>query len=437
MKSKIKSITPLVLLSFYIAINPLLAQTPQNKTDADSIYYPFQLSFVPFLGTSGLNSNRVTCDLSINILAGSVKNVRSLELGGLLNMVQHDVGKCQVSGLGNLVGGTANGVQAAGMFNIAQHMHGVQVAGTMNLAGEASGIQVAGLVNHASKGKCMQVSGWVNNASETATFQISGLVNVTPKVEQFQIAGLVNHAQATGKFQIAGWVNNVADTTGFQIAGLANNASTIRSLQLAGLVNNAGEINGAQISGLVNHAKVLKGVQIGFLNITDSCQGLPIGVINIIKNGYHKIEVSGDEMFYANIAFHSGIQKLHSIVIAGIQPSDFNSPLWTYGFGLGSAFSLGNKSALDFDGIFQHVIKADHVGNNYLYKFSAGIDRQLWNKTSLYLGITYNFLVTDTRYSQYTNSYYSIAPYHFTDNTYGNGFNLKTWAGFKLGLRFL
>lgn len=451
MKSKLKSITPMFVLGLLIAISPLYAQTTQNKPSQDSIYYPFQLSFVPYVGTSGLASNKVTCDISINLLAGTVKNVRSVEIGGLLNMVQNNSSSCQLSGFGNLVGGTATGLQGAGMFNMAQRLNGVQAAGTINVAGEATGIQLAGLVNHASKGNSMQIAGWVNNASESAVFQISGMVNITPKNDQFQIAGLVNHARTAKGFQLAGLVNNVTDSTGFQlaglvnnakvtefqIAGLANNAATIHSLQAAGLVNNAKEVSGVQVSGLVNHAKIVNGLQIGVINIADSCNGIPIGVINLVKNGYHKLEISGDEMFYANVAFHSGVQKLHSIVVAGMQPSNFNSVLWTYGVGLGSAISLNDKSALDIDAIFQHVMKEDHVGNNYLYKFAVGIDRQLWNKTSLYLGVTYNFLVTDTRYSQYADKYSSIAPYHFTDHTFGNGFNLKTWLGFKLGLRFL
>lgn len=438
MKMKINSITLSFIVLGLLTTCHVLAQTPENKNaSSDSLYRKIQVSFVPYVGTNGFMTNDVICDISLNILAGSVKEVRSFEIGSLLNIVRGNAGKCQLSGIGNLVGGTSYGFQGAGTFNLAQKLQGVQVAGTLNFAGEASGVQISGLINHATKGKCIQIAGIVNNASEASVFQISGLVNNTPNVENFQIAGLINNASKAGQFQIAGLVNNTAGETGFQISGLVNNASKIKSFQIAGLVNNSEEVTGTQVSGLVNRTKILKGVQIGFLNITDSCVGIPIGVISLVKNGYHKIEISADEMFYSNIAFRSGIKQFHSIIMAGIKPDNFTPALWTYGCGAGSSFSLNGKTLFDIDAVFQHIIKEDNIGNNYLYKLSIGIDRQLWAKTSFYVGATYNFLVTDTKQNHYADKYSSIAPYHFTDKTYGGGFNLKTWAGFKVGLRFL
>ena len=423
MKSRINLITPyIVLLSFVITTNTL-AQTPENKTSSeDYLHHTIQVSFLPYIGTVGFLSNQVTCDLSLNILAGYVKEVHSAEFGGLFNLVRKNAGKCQIAGLGNMVGGTSYGLQCAGIINLSKNLKGIQFAGNINFAGNASGMQIAGLLNQANKGKCSQISGLVNNANEASVFQIAGLLNNSSKVESFQIAG---------------WANNTKDSIKLQIAGLANNTNSNTKIQIAGLVNNASGVANVQISGLVNRTSFLKGVQIGFLNISDSCQGIPIGVINLVKNGYHKIEISGDEMFYTNVAFRSGIKKLHSILIAGIQPDNFNSSLWTYGCGFGSSFSLNEKTLIDIDATFQHIIKEDYVGNNYLYKLAVGIDHQLRGKTSVYIGATYNFLVTDTKYSKYTDKFSSIAPYHFTNHTNNNGFNLKSWAGIKVGLRFL
>jgi hypothetical protein len=84
---------------------------------------------------------------------------------------------------------------------------------------------------------------------------------------------------------------------------------------------------------------------------------------------------------------------------------------------------------------FQHVIKSEHVDNNFLYKVGAGIDRKLFGKTSIYLGVTYNFLLSNKQQSRYDELYSTIAPYTFTENEF-HRHNLKTWAGFKVGLRF-
>ena len=433
MRTRFNLFTLLVLM---LSIENVKAQSTQNGNAADSIHHPFQISFMPFLGTDGMRSRQITYDLSINILAGTVKNVKSCEVGGLLNMVRGNAGACQLAGIGNLVGGTTTGFQGAGTFNISQKLQGIQASGMINVAGQASGIQIAGLVNHATKGKCIQIGGMVNNTSESTVFQISGLINNAPVVDGFQAAGWINNASNGGQFQIAGLVNNCRDETGFQIAGLANNASNIRNLQIAGLVNNVKQINGIQISGLVNYAQKVKGVQIGFINIADTCPGVPIGVFSFVRNGYHKLEISGDELFYTNLAFRSGVKKLHSIIMAGIKPDNFGTPLWTYGFGLGSSISISEKTSLDIDAVFQNVIKEDHIGNNYLDRLSVGIDRQCWTKTSIYIGAVYNFLITDTRYSHYSENYSSLAPYKLTNNATHGGFNLKTWIGFKVGIRF-
>lgn len=439
------------LLVIAYVLNAPKAFSQQSTRTTDSLYRAFQISFVPYLSTNGYLSDKITNDLSINILAGYIKEVRKAEFSGMLNLVKGNAGKFQAAGVGNLVGGTATGVQAAGTFNMSDKLIGIQAAGVLNYTGNAKGMQVSGMVNQAAKGKCIQFAGLINNSGDSAILQAAGLINNTLQAEKFQaaglvnnamnvsgfqIAGLVNNAPKVNQFQIAGLVNNTREETGFQIAGLVNNASIIRSCQIAGLVNNAREVHGLQAAGLVNRASYFKGLQIGLINFADSCNGIPIGLINWVKNGYHKLEISGDELFYTNIAFRSGVQKFHGIITAGISPENFSSPLWTYGSGIGTSFNLGSKTLFDIDFLFQNVIKEEWIDNNFLYKIYVGIDHKLIGKTSLSIGATYNFLTTDIRQKGYAEKYADIAPYHFTNDTYGNRINLKTWAGVKIGLRF-
>lgn len=424
-----------------------------------------QISFVPFFGTNGYQTDSVVTNLSINILAGYIHTVKVAEFGGLVNIVRKDAGNCQLAGIGNIVGNNSKGFQGAGIFNTAKTLNGTQIAGNVNYAYMASGLQISGLINHTSKGNPAQITGLVNNSGESAIFQIAGLANNAPVTDNFQIAGLVNNAKNGGKFQIsglvnnadtvsnmqlsglvnnagnindvqiAGLVNNTGNETKVQIAGLINNAPGIKSAQLAGLVNNSGIVQGVQISGLLNYSKYFNGAQISLINIADSCNGVAIGVFNYIKNGYHKLEISADEMFYTNIAFRSGLKKFHTIIIAGIRPDQLNFPLWTYGVGAGSAIQLGENIDLDINLFFQNVVKGSFVENNYLYKVYLGLDKHINHKTSVFLGVTYNFLMTD-RGQRYYNEYYSeIAPY--TLSTYeSRRFNLATWVGFKIGVRF-
>ena len=48
-------------------------------------------------------------------------------------------------------------------------------------------------------------------------------------------------------------------------------------------------MNGLQLSAGVNYTRKLKGVQIGIVNIADTSEGYSIGLINIVRKGYHKL----------------------------------------------------------------------------------------------------------------------------------------------------
>lgn len=419
-----------------------------KSTDTTASRRAFQISFVPYFGTNGI-SDSIINDISINILAGYVYEVRSFEVGSMFNIVKRNMQSCQLAGMGNIVFGKTSGLQAAGIINISNSMDGVQIAGMLNTVRHLKGIQISGMVNHTLTGSGIQIAPIVNNSCDSADFQISGMINNAAMAKQFQIsgmlnnvrtetdfqiAGFLNNAKTARQFQIAGMLNNTANPTNMQISGFVNNAREIKSYQIAGFLNNTNTVSGVQIAGFLNRAHNLKGLQIGFINIADSCSGVPIGILNFIKNGYNKLELSADEMFYTNIAYRSGIKKIHGILSAGIRPDNYDKPLWTYGVGVGTSFDLSPKMLFDLDIMYQHVIKSHEAADNFLYKIYAGADWQLLPKASLFFGVSYNFLVTDTRDEHYSALYSNIAPYTFSDHTYRR-FNLKTWLGFKAGIR--
>jgi hypothetical protein len=381
--------------AFFLTFPDLYSQSGQKQASSSSevIHRKAQVSILPYLGTDGFSSDKVSCNVSINILAGSINQVQGFEMGSIVNVDRCDAGKCQLAGIGNCVGGTSSGFQGAGVFNFAK---------------SASGVQAAGLINYVSKG---------------SNVQLAGVANVTTDTSVVQISGLLNNASSAGKCQIAGVVNNTK--------GSAN-------VQIAGLINHAKEVKSVQISGLLNSTSRLKGTQVGLINVSDTCEGTPVGIINWVKKGgYHKLEISGDELFYTNVAFRSGIQRFHTMLIVGMRPNNFDSPLWNYGWGVGSSFSLNEKTLLDVDLSYQQIIKGSDVCiNNRLYKIAVGIDRNIGAKTSVFVALTYNFLSTNTGNSRYDETYSSIAPYSFTNETSGK-YNLKSWAGVKIGLRFL
>ncbi len=416
-----------MIVSITSSIAGTFTEKDSKTNRGDSLYQPVQISFLPFLSTSGPLSSVTTCNVSINILAGMSGNVNGAQFGSLVNYVGNNAGNIQLAGLGNITGNKFTGFQCAGLFNLSEKLKGVQLSGILGLTSDADGAQISGIANFARSGRICQISGIANYVRDTANVQLSGLFSQSAIVRSCQISGLMNNACVT-RVQIAGLVNNAGASSSRNIPSGAS------GLQLSGIVNIAGKTNGMQ-AALVNIARSVHGVQIGLVNIADSCHGTPIGVINIYKNGYHVLELSENELFFTNVAYRSGMERLHGIVTAGIRPDNFGSPIWNYGGGLGSLVSLSEKNRLGFDVMFLHVVKSDNVADNYLSQAGCGIDHKITSKTSIYLGLTANLLSLTRKHSEYTETYQNIAPYHLIQYKIQNTDN-KAWLGAKLALRF-
>ncbi|WP_320051609.1 hypothetical protein [uncultured Acetobacteroides sp.] len=386
----------IVALAFMAAgSTSALAQSADNNQTQDSsiTYRPFQISFVPMLGTNGIESPKVANRLSVNIIAGMSKGVGAAEYGGIAN----------------LTNGKVFGFQYAGILNTSKDVTGCQVAGIVNLTrGNVKGFQAAGVVNN------------------------------TKDVKGFQAAGVVNLARGTVEGSQAAGVGNMAKSvTGVQMAGVFNLSADKAKTQLAGVFNSATTVEGVQISGIVNRAKTV-GTQIGIVNIADSCSGATIGFINIVKSGYHQFEVSGDELFYANLAYRSGVKKLHTIFSAGIRPDYTNTTIWTTNFGVGTSCNLSAKTLFDAELSCGNVVVDDKFRdeNNRLYRAYIGIDKYLFRGMSIAIGATANLLSynTDNERNEYLMK--QIVPYTMYTHKVNDSRSLSGWIGGKIALRF-
>jgi hypothetical protein len=328
---------------------------------------------------------------------------RQIELGFFVNIDRADVSWLQVAGFGNLVGRNVYGIQAAGFANVnGGETKAVQLAGFANTnLGESIGVQVAGFANTSLKG--------MNGV------QVAGFSNVT-----------------------------LGDSKGVQVAGLGNiQVGDYRGSQIAGLTNIAThKISGSQISTLFNHGRQVRGTQIGLINYADSLGGIPVGLLSIVKTGYHKIELSADEVFYTNLAFRSGVRKFYTLLHAGFKPDkSFNagdSSVWTFGYGLGTARKISKKIFLNIDASAQHINKGSFTDAiSLLNKIHVGFDFQLTKGFSIYTGATLNGYLTNNDYKEYPVLFTDFKPNVFYDETVSSNNNLKMWLGGKVALRFL
>jgi hypothetical protein len=242
---------------------------------------------------------------------------------------------------------------------------------------------------------------------------------------------------------IAGLFNfSTRDTYPVQVAGLTNfTVGNLKGAQVSGLLNFAAkEVTGAQVSGLLNYATRVRGTQLGLINITDSIRGVPIGFLSFVLKGYHKIEISADEIFYTNVALRTGVRQFYNILTVGAKPDTFDDEetYWTFGYGIGTAPKLSRTLSLNVDLTANQVVYGKSIeAINMINKLYLGLEVQALKNVGVTFGVTLNGYVTETTYDKYQPLFTDYTPHIIADKTYSNDINMKMWWGGKIGVRFL
>lgn len=370
-----------------------------------------QISLVPSVGigsnlsTNGLITNRI----SLNILAGYSNGVRGAEVGGILNMTKGNVFGAQIGGIANLVGGDVTGGQVAGIASLIQgNFIGAQVSG------------VSGIVKRDFLG--VQASG------------VSSIVR--GRFEGIQVSGVSNIAYRSSRgIQIAGISNTVFDTLiGIQGSGIVNFAlHGTNYAQVAGIANIADSSKGIQLSGIFNRAKVNSGFQLGLINCSKSGSGIALGLFNFVRDGYHKTEVSANEIFPVNVTFKTGNQRLYNSYHFGLR---FGSKMhYAGGLGFGTYFNLGEKTKMSLDLTGDMVFKEGGPdGFAQLYKLSTTFDFQLAKWVTVFGGPSVNMNVMQFKDSEgLFTSDIAFNPF-YSEQTATAG--IQGWVGGQIGFRF-
>jgi hypothetical protein len=404
-----------------------------------------QISILPNVGTNLKMSGQVENRMSLNILAGYSAGVKGVEVGGLVNIDRKNVSGLQIAGLGNVVGGTTTGAQLSGIFNNnRREVKGLQLAGISNVILDTmKGVQMAGISN-VLRGSMhgWQVAGISNYASESVDgVQIAGISNYTQKdVDVLQVAGIFNIGENVNGFQVSGLINASRGIVGgWQISGLTNFSKTVRLSQLAGFGNIATErVKGAQIAAFFNYSRYVDGGQFSFINIADSVGGIPIGFISIVRKGYHKIEISSEEILYANFTYKLGVRRFYNMFTAGIQPGS-DGPVWGFGYGIGGQIGMRRVVVnLDLKGtqIMENVEKQNF---NVSFRFNPNVGIRIVKRLSFFLGPSLNLHVSDLKDLATGEFISNIAPEKtlLWEDVPGTNTKFQLWWGGAIGFRIL
>lgn len=336
------------------------------------------------------------------LLAGLVSHIggtsKGVSIAGLVSGIGGNVRGAQLSSLINYTRGDLIGLQMTSLANTVRgNMIGVQLGGLVNMVnGSGAGVQLGGLVNY-------------NRDSWLGGMQVSGLVNYNGKtMTGLQLAGLVNSNNGffTG-LQLAGLVNHSKLSTGLQLAGLVNRTSKKNyGVQVAGLGNFSGKSYGLQF-GPINYARRLSGVQIGIINISETASngGLPIGILNFVKNGYNHIEIGSHGDGYGELGFRSGTRSFYtSFLIGGAWEYEYTSDVgekknrldWRVGYGIGTTFEILSFLDLNTE-LVGYQLNRDDVWTDKLNiqgKFKTTLDFRITDGFGVFIGGAYNGYVT-------------------------------------------
>jgi hypothetical protein len=397
-----KELQDLAMVSLMVPKKSLYVSNNLNVQEVRT----FQVSFIPSWGTNRLTNGLVTNKYSLNIIAGYSANIDGVEIGAVANIIRQEMNGVQIGGAVNVVGQDVNGVQVAGAVNTnLGDMDGVQVAGAVNrVKGDINGIQIAGAVNSAAvkSADSLSLKGWNG--------QISGGINL-----------------------------HGGERINLQIAGAYNQANSVDGIQMSGAVNYVkGTTNGIQIAGLYNHTYKLRGIQFGLINHADTIEnGFPIGLVNIIKNGYQKWEFTTDEAFYINAAYKTGGKNLYSFLKVGA------GKYLNAAYGVGYTTNPNRKFSVNLDLSGSALFNTDSdydVFAGDIWRAQLGFNIKISDKMLITTGPSYSFCSPDKEQKRVDHLKLSSKSFPYFGNYYldkaVSTLENQFWFGWQFGVRF-
>ena len=372
----------------------LLSGVVSAQTETAHRRSTFQVTLFPPVGTNGTEGGNTINQFSLNIFAGYAAGLNGLEFGGFLNINRDFMEGVQFSGFANITGGPVHGAQFANFANF--------------------------------------------NSADSEVAQFAGFANFNNgTTDGFQGAGFANFTRGySNAFQVAGFGNFSHDLHGAQLAGFGNFASgKVEGAQLAGFGNFAEDVEGAQISGFINVAKHVKGVQLGVINVADSVSnGVPIGFLSIVKNGFYEFEIGGSEGLNGYASFKIGVNQFYNIFSAGMQfaGDEFR---WGYGYGIGTHLMKDKGFKINLEAMSYQIMEERWSDEyNGLQQLKLTFDKSLGEHVGIFAGPSFNLLVSHDSNNDGVNPVSDFPPYHMAKWENGRS-TLKTWIGFNAGIR--
>ena len=148
------------------------------------------------------------------------------------------------------------------------------------------------------------------------------------------------------------------------------------------------------------------------------------------------MELSANEILYANLTLKTGVQKFYNIFTGGLLPND-TIITWGFGYGFGYEGSIGKKMLHSYDLTANWISEKDKPFEtmNLLTKLSINFAYLLGKRASVYLGPSINFHLSEWVDSDSGEFLTNIAPYTLNTTVFGDT-QMQIWVGGQFGFRF-
>jgi len=270
-------------------------------------------------------------------------------------------------------------------------------------------------------------------------FELGSVANINKgNVSGCQISGVCNMTSGNSKGLVISGVTNLTrkQSKGVVISGVANISGSHKGLQLSTINFVKDHLSGIQI-GVMNYAKKGKGVQFGVVNVCDADDDvLPIGIFNVVKNGYYAFDVSTNELFITSLSYKMGKEKFHSIFRAGIGEHDSKS-VFSIGFGFGSIVPIEGNHKLNMELICDALHYDWKWGDdkiNLLNQFNLSYQYQVTKHFAIKAGPSLKTFVTNQKENGEFVDVIKI-PHTLFEHA-GEKYKVAGWIGFNAGMVF-
>ncbi|TAJ14883.1 hypothetical protein DMA11_03930 [Marinilabiliaceae bacterium JC017] len=270
-------------------------------------------------------------------------------------------------------------------------------------------------------------------------FSFSMIESQVGGVHGFALAPLTNIFHGPSNGCVISGVGTYAKDSfkGVEVGPLFNiNRGDMNGVAFSGVFNSVkGSMKGLQF-GVVNQAQSLSGVQFGVLNICDSVSGgVPIGLINIVKNGYLKFEFLFEETLNNTVNMKLGTPQFYTIFAGGVHYASAKAYVAS-GMGFGRIVHDSARSSASLDllcySIYSHM---DEDQLNLLNQLRLTFTTRLSDGLKLVWGPSVNVMYSKNKEGKDLDLATEMVPYHLWRKQ-GDNWDLKMWPGVVAGIRF-